>query len=129
MTLILIEDQYAGDDLQLEHDTTGVDTADPIVKAWLTFKTAKSVADPGSLQKVISVSAVQGVGQITEDGSELQGSGTASLVFQCTAAETAALGTAIRYVGDIQVKTASGKVYTSGEIRLLLLADVTDATT
>ena len=131
----LIEGFTAGDDLQIERDIPGVDPADPIVKAWLTIKAKLSDADPGALQKIITPAAVANVGQITLDGAESNGDGTATCVFQLTGAQTAALGTAIRYYYDIQAKSNLGKIYTSqdpetGEVvgRLQLLKGVTDAT-
>jgi len=107
-----IEGYVSGDDLQIERDIAGVDTTDPLIKAWLTIKTSASVLDPGTLQKIITSNAVAGVGQITEDGSELQGNGTATLIFQLTAADTLALGYTLRYYYDVQVKTAAGRIYT-----------------
>ena len=107
-----IEGYVSWDDLQIERDVSGVDTSDALIKAWLTIKTSASVLDPGTLQKIITVNAVQGTGQITEDGSASQGNGTASLVFQLTAADTALLGYAQRYFYDVQVKTAAGRIYT-----------------
>jgi len=107
-----IEGYVSGDDLQIERDIAGVDTADALIKAWLTIKTSASVLDPGTLQKIITVNAVQGTGQITEDGSESQGNGTATLIFQLTAAETTTLGSTLRYYYDVQVKTLNGKIYT-----------------
>jgi hypothetical protein len=125
-----ITDRFAGDDLQVEHDVQGVETTDPLIKAWFTVKTSASILDASaSLQKVITTNPVQGTGAITEDGSELQGNGTASLVFQITAAETAVLGYALRYFYDIQVKTASGKIYTTAKDSLKLERGYTDATT
>lgn len=125
----IIEGYVAGDDLDIERDVTDVDVTDPLTKAWLTIKTAASVLDAAAtLQKVITSNSVPGTGQITEDGSESQGDGTATLVFQLTAANTAALGTAIRYHYDIQVKTSSGKIYTFEIGRLQFTPGYTDAT-
>lgn len=112
---LIIEDVPAGNDLSVERDVPGVEVTDPIVLAWLTVKTRISDADPGVLQKSITATAVAGVGQIALDGSEDSGNGTASLVFQFTGAQTTSLGTLIRYFFDIQVKTASGKIFTSIE--------------
>jgi hypothetical protein len=128
--MTIIENYFAGDDLQIEHDVTGVDTTDALIKAWLTIKTSASVLDASAtLQKIITVNAVQGTGQITENGSELQGNGTASLVFQLTAADTALLGSSMRYYYDIQVKTATGKIYTTTTGQIQLQRGYTDATT
>lgn len=127
--MTIIEDRFAGDDLDIEHDASNVNTADPLIKAWLTIKTSASVLDASaSLQKIITTNPVQGVGQITEDGSALQGNGTASMVFQLTAAETATLGYTIAYFYDIQVKSASGKIYTTDTGNLRFKRGYTDAT-
>ena len=126
--LSIIQGFFSGDSLQIERDVTGVITTDALIKAWFTVKTVPTIADPGSLQKIITTAAVPDVGQITEDGSELQGNGTATVVFQLTAAETATLGYTTQYVWDIQVKTASGKVYTPHKGTIRLLQGVTDAT-
>lgn len=125
----LIEGFIAGDDLDIERDVTGVTITDPLVKAWLTIKTSSSVADPGTIQKVITTSLVVGTGQITQDGSEEDGNGTASLLFQLTAANTTTLGTSIRYYYDVQVKTSSGKIYTADVGRIQMSVGYTDATT
>jgi len=110
----IIQDKTAGDDLQIERNIGEIDPLDPLIKAWLTVKAKMSDTDAqAALQKVITNAAVPGVGQITEDGSELQGNGTGTTIFQFTAAETAALGTSIRYFYDIQGKSATGKIYTS----------------
>jgi hypothetical protein len=132
----VIENQTAGDDLQIERDIGDIDPLDPLIKAWLTVKAKMSDTDAqAALQKVITTAAVPGVGQITEDGSELQGNGTGTTIFQLTAAETAALGTIIRYFYDIQGKSATGKVYTSQHpdtgravSRMKFRQGVTDAT-
>lgn len=125
----IIEGYFAGDDLDIERDVTDVDTADPLIKAWFTIKTSPSVLDASaSLQKIITAAAVTGTGQITEDGSEAQGNGTATVVFQVTAAQTSTLGYATKYYYDIQVKTTSGKIYTTEVGRIQFKPGYTDAT-
>jgi len=124
----MIEGFVAGDDLDIQRDVTLVTPSDPLVQAWLTVKTSRAVADPGSLQKVLTITAVPGVGQITQDGSPTDGNGTASLLFQLTAADTTSLGTSVRYVYDIQVKTAGAKLYTTEQGRLQFSPGVTGAT-
>jgi hypothetical protein len=143
----IIEGKVAGDDLNIVGDVApvlnpdtgeyegGVTVTDPLIKAWLTVKTTPSVADPGTLQKVITTVQVIGTGQITQDGSVTNGNGTGSFIFNLTAADTAALGYAIRYYWDIQFKTLSGKIGTAsdpedGETvgRLQLRQGITDAT-
>lgn len=107
-----LEDTPAGNDLDIERDIPGVSMSDPIIKAWLTIKVNRTDADPGVLQKIISSTPVNGVGQIVQDGSASNGDGTGSVWFQITAAETTTLGTVIRYWFDIQARTSAGKVYT-----------------
>lgn len=125
----VIEGFISGDDLDLERDVLDVTITDPLVKAWLTIKTAPNVADPGTLQKVITTSQVAGTGHITQDGSVGNGDGVASLRFELTKTDTATLGHAIRYFYDVQVKTAGGKIKTPDKGTIQFLAGVTDATT
>jgi hypothetical protein len=124
----IISGYVAGDDLDIERDVTSVIVSDPITKAWLTIKTSPTVLDASAtLQKVITSAAVQGTGQITEDGSEAQGNGTATVIFALTAADTLALGTTTKYYYDIQVKTQAGKILTVETGRIIFLPGVTDA--
>jgi hypothetical protein len=126
--MTIISGYVAGDDLDIERDVTSVIVSDPITKAWLTIKTSPTVLDASaSLQKVITSAAVQGTGQITEDGSEAQGNGTATVIFALTAADTLALGTTTKYYYDIQVKTQAGKILTVETGRIIFLPGVTDA--
>lgn len=125
----VIEGYYAGDDLDIERDVQDVTVTDPLVKAWLTIKTAPGVADPGSLQKVITTSQVVGSGQISQDGSVGNGDGTGSLVFELTKTDTATLGYVIRYYYDVQVKTNSSKIKTVDKGTITFLPGITDATT
>lgn len=124
----LIEGYVSGDDLDIQRDVTNVAPTDPLTKAWFTVKRFYGDAEPGVLQKVITTAQVVGTGQITQDGSENNGNGTASLLFELTAANTLALGTADTFHFDVQVKTAGGKLYTADTGRLELLAQVTEAT-
>jgi hypothetical protein len=118
---------FAGDDLDIQRDVTGVISSDPLVKAWFTVKVYLTDADPGALQKVITTAQVVGVGQITQDGSVGNGDGTASLLFQCTAAETLTLGWSRTYNFDVQVKTGSGRIFTVDSGTLTLLERATAA--
>lgn len=93
--------------------TVACSAADPLVKAWLTFKTDLSVADPGSLQKSVTASNVAGTGQITDTGST---DGIATIRFDLTATDTAGLSPR-DYVFDVKVKTNStAKAYAAGGI-------------
>jgi len=124
-----IEGFFSGDDLDIERDVTGITVSDPLIKAWLTIKTAPSVADAqATIQKVITTIQVIGTGQITQDGSALNGNGTASMVFNLTAVNTALLGTGRKYYFDVQVKTLSDKVYTPDKGTIQLTQGITDAT-
>lgn len=110
----VLEDYVAGNDLDVgPKAVSGIDPMDPLVKAWLTIKNLLSDADPGVLQKVITTTLVPGTGQITDDGAAAHGNGTGQVLFQLTAADTTALGAIRRYVYDIKVKTAAGKLYTA----------------
>jgi hypothetical protein len=126
----IIEGYTAGDDLDIERDVTGITVTDPLVKAWLTIKTSASVLDASAtLQKIITTVQVIGTGQITQDGSVTNGNGTASMVFNLTAVDTALLGITLRYFYDVQVKTSSGKIYTPDKGSIKLDRAYTDATT
>ena len=126
----VIEGFISGDDLDIERDVLNVTVTDPLIKAWLTIKTAQSgIADPGTLQKIITTTASAGTGHIVQSGSAGNGDGTASLRFELTAANTAALGHAIRYFFDVQVKTGSGKIKTVDKGTILFDPGYTDATT
>lgn len=130
-----IENMVAGDDFDIQRDISNVTVSDPIVKAWLTVKASLSDLDAAAaLQKVITTALVVGTGHITQDGSEENGNGTASVLFNITAANSAALGTSIRYFYDVQAKSSSGKIYTAHDpdtdevvSRLQLKQGVTDA--
>lgn len=126
----LIAGTIAGDDLDIERDVTGITVTDPLVKAWLTIKTSASILDASAtVQKVITTVQVIGTGQITQDGSAGNGNGTASMVFNLTAVDTALLGTTLRYFYDVQVKTSSGKIYTPDKGSIRFEHGYTDATT
>lgn len=118
----------AGEDIDVIEPVLGVTPADPLVKAWLTIKAKQADADPGVVQKVITIFA-GGAGQITADGSINQGNGTASCLFHLLAADTTLLGAGTQYVFDIQVKTAGGKIYTVEDGGVLLTSRITAATT
>ena len=98
----------AGDDLDIERTFTSVPAGQTLTKAWLTFKTAIVDADPGLLQKAVTIAAVAGVGQITDSGA----SGTGTLLFQLTGADTLALPVLVDVRYDVKVLTSAGKIYT-----------------
>ncbi len=106
-----IRNYVPGDDLQIVVTVSNLDPSDALVKAWLTVKASEADADPGALQKIITTTLGTS-GQITADGSVAQGNGVATMNFLVLATESLALGTR-RYVHDVQVKTAAGKIYTA----------------
>ncbi len=126
----VIEGVVEGDDLDIgPKAVANVDPNDPLVKAWLTIKAKAADADPGVLQKVITTASVPGTGQITANGDATHGNGTAQVLFQLTGADTLALGSKIRYVFDIQVKTTAGKIFTAlSDGRLQFDQGITTAT-
>lgn len=78
-----------------------VTAADPLVKAWLTYKANLADADPGALQKIVTTANVPGTGQITDNGAT---NGIALIRFDIWAADT--VGMAPRdYWFDVKVKT------------------------
>ena len=85
--------------------TVRCSAADPLVKAWLTFKTDLTAADPGTLQKVVTTSNAAGTGQIVNDGSTT--GGIALIRFDLTAANMTAFSPR-DYLFDVKVKTNSG---------------------
>lgn len=98
-----------------------------LTKAWLTIKTDKDDLDAAAdLQKEITISEVVGTGHIEDAGA----GGTATLRFDITGVETAALGYGRRYHYDIQVLDAGGPTSPDtiemGTIQFL--QGVTDAT-
>jgi hypothetical protein len=114
----------SGDDLDVTRTVPSVPATQTLTKAWLTIKTKVSDADPGLLQKAVTSSLVSGVGQITDTGA----SGTGSLLFQLTGADTLALpvGTLVYY--DIKVKTSASKIYTIEQGKYISTARITTAT-
>jgi len=113
----------AGDDLEIRRTVTDLPAA--IAVAWLTVKRHhKQSDDEAKLQKRITTTDVPGTGQVVEAG----GPGTdGDLRFDLTQADTASLG-AKWYVHDIQIKLATGKVYTIEKGTIQLTADVTKST-
>lgn len=99
------ETVYIGATFDVDREVPGVPSSDPVTKAWLTIKNSEFDADPGVIQKVITVSATSS-GQIIQDGSPSSGNGTARLLFLLSVTDTATLG-AKSYIYDIQVKLAS----------------------
>jgi hypothetical protein len=96
------ESSIQGADYTYEADVS-VNPADPLTKAWLTFKNSPNDADPGALQKIVTTAASAGVGQITDNGAT---TGIATVLFTLTAADSAAL-TPRDFYFDVKVKTAS----------------------
>lgn len=87
----------------------GVQASDLITKMYLTLKPypdGLSLADPGSLQKMITAALVSGVGQITNTGA----SGRCTARFDFTGVQMAGL-IARDYFFDIKAIAASGLPY------------------
>jgi len=107
-----IEGYVIGNDIDIERDVPGISLSDPVAIAVLTIKTSPVDSDAQKiLQKSITTTPVNGIGQIVQTGGTGNGDGTASLWFQITKAETLALGAAVRYYYDIRVFTAANKSY------------------
>lgn len=134
-----IEGWVCGNNVDITNDVPGISLTDPVLTAKLTIKVSPTDLDAAALyQKTISATPVIGVGQLTQDGSASNGNGTASVWFQLTKAETAALGSVIRYYYDIRVFTVSGNSFNAVlddtvdppiSVGSILLEDsVTDAT-
>ena len=113
----------AGDDLEIRRTVTELPAA--IEVAWLTVKHYPAQPDEeAKLQKRITTSDVPGTGQIVEAG----GAGTdGDLRFDLTPEDTTRLGSR-RFVHDIQIKLATGAIYTIEKGTIQLTADVTKAT-
>jgi len=113
-----------GDDLEIRRTVTDLPAA--IETAWLTLKHYPSQPDlEAKLQKRITTTDVPGTGQVAEAG----GPGTdGDLRFDLTPEDTTRLGSR-RYVHDVQIKLATGKVYTIEKGTLQLTAGVTETTT
>jgi hypothetical protein len=115
--------QVAGDDLDVTRTVLNVPATQTLTKAWLTFKTKASDADPGLLQKAITSSAVAGQGQILDTGA----SGTGQLLFQLSGADTLALPVGINTAYDVKVLTSAGKVYTVEQGKYISAPRITTA--
>lgn len=118
----IISGVIQGDDLDITRTVTAVPATQTLTKAWLTFKASISDADPGLLQKAITSGAVAGTGQITDTGA----SGTGTLLFQLTGANTLALPLIVAYY-DVKVLTSAGKIYTVEQGRYRANVRVTTA--
>jgi hypothetical protein len=112
-----------GDDLEIRRTVTDLPAA--VAKAWLTIKRLPSEPDADAkVLKAIAVTDLPGTGQIVTAG----GVGTDGDVrFDLVPADTLALGIG-RWVYDIQIGVAGGKVYTIEKGTLQLTMDVTKAT-
>lgn len=114
-----------GDYIDIQRTVLGVATNDALTKAWMTVKLNATDADPGLIQKIITPGGQIGVGQITADGSA---NGTATLLFSLTITDTQLLTVGVRYIYDVQVMTASGKVMTADGGAIILGRRITQAT-
>ncbi len=116
--------QDAGAGVPILRSVKRVPLTNPLTKAWLTVKTAETVADPGSLQLAITTTNTV-AGQITDDG---HATGTGQLKFTPTQAQLGALTAGASYVYDLQLKFQDGTEWTAEKGTLLVEAPVTQAT-
>lgn len=115
----------AGDDLDVTRTVLNVPATQTLTKAWLTFKTNVTDLDNVALlQKVITPSAVAGQGQITDTGA----SGTGTLLFQLSGANTLALPVSKNTPYDVKVLTSAGKIYTVEHGKYMAAPRITIAT-
>jgi hypothetical protein len=115
-----------GDDFDVIRDLPNF-TFGSIEKAWLTIKASEFDSDDdAAIQKEITKDAQPGIGQINNDGSD--SSGTAELVFQLTAVETAMLSAYTQYVYDIQIADSNGKLSTIESGILAPMKQITQST-
>lgn len=119
-----ISSVVAGDDLDIIETVLQIPAGQTLVMAWLTFKADPSVADPGLLQKVITLLATVGQGQITDDGAD----GTGMLLFQLSGTNTLALPVGKKTPYEIKVKTSAGKIYTAEQGNYFANRRLTQAT-
>jgi len=120
-----------GDDLlvrrTVNRSASNLPTGVVIAQAWMTIKELESDADPGLLQKDITVADVSGTGQIEEDGGAQAGDADPILRFDLTDADTRIIGNNHRWY-DIQVKTDTGSIYTGEKGEIWGVGDVTVST-
>jgi len=93
-----------GDAFGVNRTITDIASGRLLTKAYLTAKALPGNADPGVFQLTITAVA-SSAGQITNTGA----SGTGSLVFTVTSAQSALLDSTLTYVYDIKV------IYDDGE--------------
>lgn len=114
---VLIDDLVCGDDYDFVRTITGVPIDTSLERAWLTVKRRAWDGDGDAIiAKEIGLIETVGQGHITDSGDN---DGRGEVFFQLGAAETAKLEPRRLYVLDLQVRTASGKIYTplSGHLR------------
>lgn len=121
-----------GDDIlirrTIDRAASNLPTGVVIDKAWLTIKAIATDADPGLVQKAITIADVPGTGQIEEDGGGSAGTANPVLRFDVTDVDTRAIGSAHRYY-DIQVRTDTGAIYTGEKGEIWGTGDITLSTT
>lgn len=106
---VVIDEYVGGDDLSVERTVTSIPVGRTITKAWLTIKAKPGDADPGIVSKIITVTPVVDVGQITDPGAD----GTGTVLFFLTPEDTqTTLTVGKSYAYDIQVKFDSGEIST-----------------
>jgi hypothetical protein len=120
----LLRGFVAGDDFDVERTITGIPAGRTLTKAWLTVKRLAADVDGSALLQLVITSSLTSAGQITDTGAD----GTGTVVFQVSAAQSAALGFALTYQYDIQLKFDNAEIATLERGSLQLEQGVTDAT-
>lgn len=106
----VITDVVRGDHLTITRTITALDPGDAINRAWLTLKEDEDLSDAEAfLIKEITTADVADQGQITDDGAS---DGIAAVRFEMPSVATAAAKKGKTYWYDIQVRAASGRIYT-----------------
>ncbi len=114
----------AGATLRIERTLTGIPAGEALTKAYLTVKADPDAADPGVIQKTITV-ALTTSGQITDTGA---GDTIAAVLFILSSADTSLLTEGSLYYWSIKTITAGGN-YETPRDTFTVTAGVTAATT
>jgi hypothetical protein len=113
-----IKDFAVGDDFDVIRLVTDVPAGVTIAKAWFMVKARLNDTDGSAvITKEITTSAVEGTGQIADDGDS---DGAGELVFQLRTAETEDLVASKRYHYGIKVLLSNGLKDTLGTGELVL---------
>ena len=98
-----------GDEFSIVRKVPRVPITTTITAAYLTFKSTISDLDAAAtVQKSITVSNVDGTGQIENNGS----AGVGTIRFDMNEADTLLFTANAKYFFDVQVKLSSGDIFT-----------------